>query len=99
MTLNCTVSSKLLEPESIEINPPLEALRAIGMSGVKTELNILFDRVFMASFNENVEILEQIIESLPHTQSIYIFVFQNPNIIVCAEIGLQELGLKKRQKL
>ena len=72
MTLNCTVSSKLLEPESIEINPPLEALRDIGMSGVKTELNILFDRVIMASFNDNVEILEQIIESLPHTQSIYI---------------------------
>ena len=71
-TLNCTVSSKSLAPESIEINPSLETLRVIGMSGVKTELNIQFDLVNMTSFKDNIQILEQIIESLPHTQSIYI---------------------------
>ena len=71
-TLNCTVSSKSLAPESIEINPSLETLRVIGMSGVKTELNIQFDLVNMTSFKDNIQILEQIIEYLPHTQSMYI---------------------------
>ena len=74
MTLNCTVSSKLFVPKSIEINPPLNALREIGRTGVKTELNILDSRVTTDFFKENggVEILKQIIECLPHTQSIYI---------------------------
>ena len=71
-TVNCTVSSKKLAPERIEINPSLDELKVIGMSGVKTELNILFDLVNMTSFKDNIQILEQIIEYLPHTQSLYI---------------------------
>lgn len=76
MRLNCMVFSDSLDPRSIEINPPLNALRAIGMSGVKTELLIVFNLVNMTSFKQNIHILEQIIEYLPHTQSIYI-VFSN----------------------
>jgi Leucine-rich repeat (LRR) protein len=76
MRLNCMVFSDSLDPRSIEIKPPLHALRAIGRSGVKTELLIVFNLVNMTSFKQNIHILEQIIEYLPHTQSIYI-VFSN----------------------
>ena len=71
LRLNCTVSSSKLNPR-IEINPPLEAIKGVGMSGMKIKLNILFDLVNMTSFRDNIQILEQIIESLPHAQTIYI---------------------------
>jgi Leucine-rich repeat (LRR) protein len=75
MTLNCKIFYDVRNTR-VTTTPPMKALSAVGESGVKISLNIMFDfRYDDPSINlwsSYISTLEEIVQFLPHTESLHL---------------------------
>jgi hypothetical protein len=71
MTLNCKIFYDVQNTRVTTI-PPMQALSAVGKSGVKISLNIMFDDPSVDLWSSYISTLEKIVEFLPHTKSLHI---------------------------
>jgi hypothetical protein len=71
MTLNCEIFYDVRNTR-VTTTPPIKALSAVGESGVKISLNIMFDDPSVDLWSSYISTLEKIVESLPHAESLHI---------------------------